>query len=175
MNFPKLLTIPPPSVYKSATDARCRYVSRSYMQYITEICQNNTASLSMQLCIWINVWVYCTCVCDFCLFVCVRLSVYACWWHPCSRSSPALVMYPCNGVMKIHDESMLTALASLPSSSTWIKRTRGGKKKTGKLILMPNYFWTWQPGSGLACVCMCLNVCVCVCVVHQCCWVDAQR
>lgn len=135
MNFPKLLTIPPPSVYKSATDARCRYVSRSYMQYLTEICQNNTASLSMQLCIWINVWVYCTCVCDFCLFVCVRLSVYACWWHPCSRSSPALVMYPCNGVMKIHDESMLTALASLPSSSTWIKRTRGGKKKQG------NSFW----------------------------------
>lgn len=37
---------------------------------------------------------------------------------PAAAAPGARVAYPCNGVMKIHDESALTALASLPSSST---------------------------------------------------------
>lgn len=112
---------------------------------------------------WINVWVFGVSM------VCVFLSMYVCWWHPCSCSYPACVTFPCNGVMKIYDECMLTVLASISSACTWIKRTGGGgKETTGKLILMPNYFWTWQPGSSLACICMCMHACVCVCVSRQC-------
>lgn len=101
-------------------------VSRFLLQ-ISQYCKLESNSISWYALAHLN-----TCmglwVSGISVYVCVFLSVCACWWHPCSRSSPALVMYPCNGVMKIHDESMLTALASLPSSSTWIKRTRGGKK-----------------------------------------------
>lgn len=62
-------------------------------------------------------------ICPLCsfvaLFCCVRL-------YPCSE-------------MKIHDACMLTTLQSLPSFLTWIRIG---------LILMPNYFWTWQPCCG---------------------------
>lgn len=68
-------------------------------------------------------------------------------WNVCERYAlsvalllcSAVRLYPCSDVMKIHEACMLTTLQSLPSSLTWIKKG---------LILMPNYFWTWQPCSG---------------------------
>lgn len=49
------------------------------------------------------------------LYVCMRACVRARTrvLMPSRRGARALVMYKCNSVMKIHDESMLTALATL--------------------------------------------------------------
>ncbi len=88
-----------------------------------------------QVCIGQWVAIMCTCNCG---------APVQCVQKICPlRSSVALFccahLYPCSDVMKIHDACMLTTLQSLPSSLTWIKKG---------LILMPNYFWTWQPCSG---------------------------
>ena len=130
------------------------------LQYITQMFQS---WITQHLYIWINAWLFCVSA------VCVFLSECACWWHPWSCISPAFVMYPCNGVMKIHDESMLTALASLPSSSTWIKWTRQKRKKKQE-----NSFWCLIIFGldSLAAVwpvyeCACMYMCICRCVCRS--------
>ena len=114
--------------------------------------------------------VYVSVCVSVCICFCVYERAYACVLIISLRGSQLLcsvvcsLMYPCNGVMKVHDEIMLTALSSLQRTTTWIIYFF----KWVKLILMPNYFWPWQPGSSLAseCVCVigCVSVCGCVCI-----------